>query len=391
MRKSLSGWRLLDILGGANDSIKISNEFNYPMEHDRLPQGIIDDLERAQRQFVWGEQEGSKRWHAVSWSKVCEPKETGGMDIKSLNLMNDAFIMKMLWRMYKNPNEIWVQVRFGKYHRRQEGESDMCAKTGDFRLWKELVKMEKVFRENTIMKMKNGSETRVWLDNWVKEDGRLSRFLCTLKVNELVSMDGYRVSDQITQLVPHDILRKIYDMPQSLEVADADECLWKPEGKGRFSTASTYKWLFAAREDDNARVWRKIWKLKVPERVRVFMWHVMHRRLLTRNIKSKWDWEDSQCKICHRAPEEILHAQRDCHYASIFWRKLLKIERVDFMGEKWKEWLANNLLFKSTGEEDLFSPEHFAIGCWKLWSRRNQQLHNPKFAVPWKAAEIVKN
>lgn len=134
-----------------------------------------------------------QKMHAVSWKKLCGPKDHGGMGIKSLKPMNEAIMIKMLWKISKNPNDLWVQVLLGKYHRRQGGEPDMCDKAGDSRLWKELVKMKELFRENITMKIQDRSETRVWLDNWVNEEGKLSKFLPSrdsvdrdLKVKELV-------------------------------------------------------------------------------------------------------------------------------------------------------------------------------------------------------------
>ena len=94
----------------------------YPMHHDRIPNGIIQEIERLQRNFVWGEDQGEKRWHAIAWERLCQPKEVGGVGIKSLERMNDAFLSKILWRLNTNPTSLWVQVLLGKYGR----EWDLC-------------------------------------------------------------------------------------------------------------------------------------------------------------------------------------------------------------------------------------------------------------------------
>lgn len=122
-----------------------------------------------------GEKEGQKRRHAVAWKEICKPKWEGGIGIKSLSSMNDAFMAKLVWRMLHDPNELWVQVLNGKYGRGRAERGASVAKMSDSRLWKEIVKMWDNIRINTdweheqvVWKLsKNGKFTISSMYKWI--------------------------------------------------------------------------------------------------------------------------------------------------------------------------------------------------------------------------------
>lgn len=114
---------------------------NYPMQHDSVPEGILDKVERIQHSFIWGDSEGGRMWHAITWETMCRPKEQGGVGLKSLRSVNDAFLSKILWRLHTHPSNLWAQVLLGKYGRGWNMLEQPLAKGGDSRLWKELVRV----------------------------------------------------------------------------------------------------------------------------------------------------------------------------------------------------------------------------------------------------------
>lgn len=128
----------------------------------------------------------------------------------------------------------------------------------------------------------------------------------------------------------------------------------------------------------------------MPERVRFFMWQVRHKRLLTRQLMGKWDGGTGLCEICRAAPEDLIHALRDCHYAAGIWKKMVRYERRRrFFTLDWNDWLTHNLMLTVRSEEDVLWHEYFAVTCWFLWQWRNAQIHNNELKVPWNASERI--
>jgi hypothetical protein len=66
-------------------------------------------------------------------------------------------------------------------------------------------------------------------------------------------------------------------------------------------------------------MWCKLWKLQVLEGVCSFMWLVMHKRLLTKSIKSSMGLGHSMYNFCGDVEETLSHVLRDCPLAVNFW------------------------------------------------------------------------
>ncbi|KAK8680990.1 hypothetical protein V6N13_053398 [Hibiscus sabdariffa] len=91
--------------------------------------------------------------------------------------------------------------------------------------------------------------------------------------------------------------------------------------------------------------WSKIWSLRVPQRVRVFMWIAAHRRHLTnvehvhRHIASS-----DKCNLCHSGPEDIYHVLRYCVKVHELWGCLLGQEAANQCATlPFDEWLHGNI------------------------------------------------
>ena len=109
VNKRLKGWKAssLSLAGRISLVNSVTNTMSlYDMQHDLIPKGIIEDIERVQRNFLWGEEEGKKVWHPVAWDKLCMPKDKGGVGVKSLQHMNEAFLLKLIWRLHTNPSDL---------------------------------------------------------------------------------------------------------------------------------------------------------------------------------------------------------------------------------------------------------------------------------------------
>ena len=61
------------------------------------PKGIVKDIERLLRKFLWegGRSEGRKM-HLISWDKVKAPKMEGGLQIRDVAMQNVAMGGKIL-------------------------------------------------------------------------------------------------------------------------------------------------------------------------------------------------------------------------------------------------------------------------------------------------------
>jgi hypothetical protein len=73
----------------------------------------------------------------------------------------------------------------------------------------------------------------------------------------------------------------------------------------------------------NNPTWKILWKLKVPVKVKIFCWRVLHGILPLKDILVKRHvGTDPQCPLCSSAPEDSLHMIFKCQGAMNIWRIL---------------------------------------------------------------------
>jgi hypothetical protein len=56
----------------------------YPMMTTLIPKACIDEIQRMQRKFIWGDTDQSRRYHAVGWNMLTRPKASGGLGLRRL-------------------------------------------------------------------------------------------------------------------------------------------------------------------------------------------------------------------------------------------------------------------------------------------------------------------
>lgn len=49
----------------------------YTMQSTKIPQGLCDDIDRTNRNFLLGGDNEHRKLHILSWEKVCQDKERG--------------------------------------------------------------------------------------------------------------------------------------------------------------------------------------------------------------------------------------------------------------------------------------------------------------------------
>jgi hypothetical protein len=121
---------------------------------------------------------------------------------------------------------------------------------------------------------------------------------------------------------------------------------------------------------------KMIWKLKIPLKIKVFLWNLGRGAILTKDNLAKRRWKGSlTCCFCNRN-ESIHHLFFDCYIAKNIWRIIylaLKIEMPVNINHIIESWASNcGLVYKKLlfiGISALF---------WSIWLTRNEVAFNQK-------------
>ncbi|QHO57258.1 Putative ribonuclease H protein [Arachis hypogaea] len=133
--------------------------------------------------------------------------------MKKIQTMNDAFLMKIVWRFMKVPEALWSQVLTHKY---KEGPC-LQSKPSDSPFWKDITKLWHALKEYCSVAIGDGSTTSFWDDVWVQNEGCLSSKALTPipdeqkngKVVEYTNGRGEWDLEKLMALLPTEVIDKI--------------------------------------------------------------------------------------------------------------------------------------------------------------------------------------
>lgn len=193
-------------------------------------------------------------------------------------------------------------------------------------------------------------------------------------VSDFVKEDGTWNTSTWYGVLPSWVIRSLATVraPQGI---DQDRFVWRQATDGNFSICAAYNWLSNRQQHpEGGSLWRQVWKLKVPEKVKTFMWQVFHERLPTNSLRAKRGVSESEeCPFeCH-SEETTIHILRDCEIARHVWPTFVDTNaRFSFFGSNLQVWL------RMTMTRNVGLPRYknwqwhqvFCIVCWFLWKNR---------------------
>ncbi|XP_075670405.1 uncharacterized protein LOC142640206 [Castanea sativa] len=186
---------------------------------------------------------------------------------------------------------------------------------------------------------------------------------------KLLSQTGKEVlSKAIVQAIPTFAMSCFHLLPDSL--------VWPAEKNGLFSVKPEYKCLcdvlgagtsVADPAGVQKSLWKGVWKLKVPGKIKHFLWKSCTNSLPTKeNLAKKTIISENICHLCSEHPEDVLHALWGCSKVQQVWQRSFG-------------WLDNNdvaagsffdLVLLVQSKPRLFLL--FAVTAWAVWHHRNK-------------------
>ncbi|KAL0433785.1 UNVERIFIED_CONTAM: putative mitochondrial protein [Sesamum latifolium] len=113
----INGWNS-KLLSQAGKGVLIKSVLQslptYAMSCFRLPDYLLQDMEKMMRDFLWHSR-GDKRVHWVVWRKMCRSVGEGGMGFRNLRAFNIALLAKQGWRVMTKPTSLLSRVLRAKY------------------------------------------------------------------------------------------------------------------------------------------------------------------------------------------------------------------------------------------------------------------------------------
>jgi ribonuclease HI len=312
----------------------------YAMSCFDLTKSLCDDISAMICRYWWNKQDGKKKCHWLSWDQMTRAKHDGGMGFRDLHIFNMAMLARQGWRLLQNPDSLCCTVLKAMYYPDCSILEATPQKTMSY-TWRSILRGIALLKEGIIWRVGSGESIDAWKDPWIPS-GSTCRVRTPDEMEEPVMVSD--LIDHGTTQWDEDVLRAIFleeDVEEILKIplrqGMEDSVAWSLDKKGVFSVKSAYRLGVDLRERRHqndtstssvvvgvSQIWDKIWSLKLPGKVRVFLWRLTHNSLpLRMNIKRKKVELDTRCPMCCRLDEDGGHLFFKCKRVKQVWRSML--------------------------------------------------------------------
>ncbi|KAE8804952.1 ABC transporter G family member 37 [Hordeum vulgare] len=227
----------------------VSSLLLFLMRFYSLPENLHHEIATAQARFFWAGDGDKQKYHMVRWSKICKPRDQGGLGIMSSKCMNISLLTHWIWRISRGEGGLWLHIIQNKYLRTQL--LAFCERSGGSQFWKSLIQLLPVLCIGTSIEVGSGASTMFWFDRWAGESAFAARFPALFSIADVprisveeALMDLGRLAFRrpfgpMDTLTWQDLLESIALHAPDLDRPD-DRISWRLEPLGCFSMKSLY-------------------------------------------------------------------------------------------------------------------------------------------------------
>ncbi|KAK8277284.1 hypothetical protein V6Z12_D10G255900 [Gossypium hirsutum] len=304
---------------------------NYFMTTAQIPIMICKEIEKVVRTFLWGSNNERKKVALVSWSDVCRAVDKGGLGIRRLYDQNMLFLLKLGFNLVTNTNSLWVRILRNKYNIHGIIPKDLHRSNCSYK--------------GIIWIIHDGGMVNFWNDVWLHDLGPLkfhfngsSTLDETIRVCDVINAEGEWNSTWLLTVLPREVVNRIQTCNPPLRELGADHLSWKWVAAEKFSMRESYKHLCCPISSSQLGDDEVIWKMKIPQRVRTFLWMLVWNKIFP---------NEERAQKCGKSIESAIHAVRDCDFAQLVWKSLLPRNAWNvFFNFHIGEWIHWNIMNK---------------------------------------------
>ncbi|KAL0006567.1 hypothetical protein SO802_008069 [Lithocarpus litseifolius] len=340
--KKLQGWKGM-LLSRARKEILIKAVAQsiptYTMSVFQIPSKLCEELDALCARFWWGQIGNERKIHWKSWDKLTLSKKDGGMGFRDLRSFNLAMLAKQGWRLLNDTNSLLYQCFKARYFPRtsilEAKESPNCSF-----VWRSLVAALPVLRIGHCWRVGDGFSINVYRDRWIPNYST-NKPLSSVRDDEEEVLVSSLINHDL-QVWQRDFILAKFNREEGEAICDIllsrrqvpDSIYWKHSKDGNFTVKSAYKVATSLLKKEDwaessgggvSRVWAAIWKLRIPNKMKVFGWRVCHDILPTRgNLKKKLVLLDEM--VAHVLAKYAQHISSD-----LFWMEEVPSFVVNFV------------------------------------------------------------
>lgn len=345
----------------------------YLLSCIHAPKGVINKINQALASFFWSVH-GGDRTHWCSWNKICLPTSEGGLGVKSLDKVMEAFQIKHAMCFIKQDSLC------AKFFAKKYGKPGIIVTSpptsNSSQVWK-LIHKHLLFAINNTKWVINNGECSFWMDNW---SGNILWFEgCP---NTFITLrDALNDGDFWNMHAPDGMVDFFHNFSFN---QNHDKCISTLTSNGSFKLSSIYE---AIRNKADAVRWLKfIWHKYVNPKASILNWKIINKALpVDVMIQSRKVSLASKCVCCVNPNIETLdHLFVTSDMAVRVWTYFGGILNIRIQAHSFFQFL--NLWMSHANWKSQFGAIIALLGSiipWNIWLVRNQVKFG-KGGINWK-------
>jgi ribonuclease HI len=266
-----------------------------------------------------------------------------------------------------------------------------------------------------VWRVGNGANINIWSDPWIpsstdrKVISSRGEAVYT-RVEDLINPVTEQWDEELLRSILNPVdVNRILEIPLNVGAFD-DFMAWNQTRTGQFSVRSAYhvewKSQFGSRRGPNTGqgspsssnpVWKNLWKMKVPSKVKIFCWNALHGSLPLKSILvNRHVGTSGQCPVCFQGAEDVKHLLFTCPAAVEVWSELNLLQVIsdvlpeDRSGSSILEILLRRPEQSMDSLPQITVRELVAVACWYIWWIRRRRTHDdPVPPVKYRATSIL--
>ncbi|KAJ8423706.1 hypothetical protein Cgig2_029231 [Carnegiea gigantea] len=195
------------------------------------------------------------------------------LGIHAMRPLNATLLMKIGWRLITDPEAPWAQGTLASLNK--------TLTTNVSNAWRGVAENLSHVRSAVGMVVGDGRGTRFWLGRWAEPSPLLiflTKYVPEAELEKRVCeywshREGW-LWDKFVEYLPQAILQRM----ASFELME--------EGDGHFSLKSAIN-IVKQEPELGEETWRRVWRVKATQRVKVFVWMALHDKVMTNTTRMR--------------------------------------------------------------------------------------------------------
>lgn len=234
---------------------------------------------------------------------VCRPKDQGGLGLKPLREWNEVLLMKHIWKIVEQKQNLWVQW-VNRVKLKGRSIWDISVNDGDSWGWKSLLSLRDKMLHHVFHIIGDGCKTSTWYDTW-SQHGPLSKFISKREIYDARFKDDENVADLIENgrwVWPNEWYTK-FSVLSSISVPalnnEPDQVVWRNKN-GHMGVFTLKEVWNDVRINHPVITWKNVvWFSQCTPRHTFVLWLALHKRLMTHDVIAKWNSGLTlNCSLC---------------------------------------------------------------------------------------------